>query len=95
MYIIVYSYLDLAAELYIVYRAHNLHGPTAYPLQPPMFFLPGDQFGCVFILVIPSSLVISSPNVSYYLYMYVLCIFRSNIAQHFSEENPFWVASGA
>ena len=48
-----------------------------------------------FILVIPSlNLVVSSPYVLYYLYMHILCVFRSTLLRYFSEENPFRVASG-
>ena len=49
----------------------------------------------VFILVIPSlNLIVSSPYVSYYLYMHILCVFRSTLLRYFSEENPVRVASG-
>ena len=56
-------------------RARRQLGP------PIMGFLPIDlPCGLFFILVIPSlNLIVSCPYVLYYLYMHILCVFRSTL----------------
>ena len=65
-------------------RAHRLLGPTVHSTHEQWVFYPVTCPVDCFILVISSlNLVISSPNVLYYLYMHILCVFRST-------QGSFW-----